>query len=155
MNPDFDEQLEGEIDRHLKGLPDLPAPPMLVSRTMLSIARPAAERRIRSWADWPVSIRAAYTVGAVALLVSTFFGLRLFENDLVAPMLARFTHWTAGAEWVWNAVTALASAGTAVLSHASKGIVVPCILAIALAYAMCIGFGTAFVKLALSAPRKN
>jgi len=154
MNPDFDEQLEIEIDRRLKDLPDLVAPRTLAPRTMQLIARPAAQWRSRSWATWPASIRAAYVVVAVGVLAATVPGLRAFEQDLLAPMFARFAHWGSGMEWLWNAASALASAGSAVVNHAGKGIVLPCIFAVVLAYAACVGFGTVFVKLALSGPKK-
>ena len=156
MNPDFeDPQLESEIDGHLKQLPELVAPRGLLPYTMQLIARPAAERYSRSWSTWPTSIRAAYAVVAVTVLVATIPGLRAFEQDLLAPMFVRFAHWGAGIEWLWNATSSLASAGTAVANHAGKGILLSCILAMALAYAACIGFGTVFVKLALSGPKKN
>jgi hypothetical protein len=156
MNPDFDDpQLESEIDRQLKGLPDLAAPHSLVPRTMQLIARPAAAWHSRSWATWPASIRAAYVVVASALLAATVPGLRAFEQYLLVPVFARLAHWGAGLKWLWNAASALASAGTAVVNHASKGIIFSCVLAMVLAYAACIGFGTVFVKLALSGPKKN
>jgi hypothetical protein len=156
MNPNFDDpQLESEIDGHLKDLPDLVAPRSLVPHTMQLIARPSTEWHSRSWSTWPASIRAAYIVVAVALLAATIPGLRAFEQNLLVPMFARFARWGAGVEWLWNAASALASAGTAVVNHAGMGIILPCILAIALAYAACIGFGTIFVKLALSGPKKN
>jgi hypothetical protein len=156
MNPDFDDpQLESEIDRHLKDLPELVTPRSLVPRTMQMIARPAVVWHSRSWATWPASIRAAYVVVATALLAATVPGLRAVEQYLLVPMFARFAHWGAGLEWLWNATTALASAGTAVVNHAGKGIILPCVLAMVLAYGMCIGFGTVFVKLALSGSKKN
>ncbi len=77
MNPDFDEQLEGEIDRHLKGLPDLVAPPTLVSQTMQRIARhrDAWQRRVvGNLAREPP--RGVCGRGRLALLASTVFGLR-------------------------------------------------------------------------------
>ncbi|HEY3853263.1 MAG TPA: hypothetical protein VGO67_02595 [Verrucomicrobiae bacterium] len=156
MNPDFDDpQLESEIDRQLKDLPELIAPRSLVPRTMQLIAQLAAVWQSRSWSTWPMSIRAAFIVVSVALLAATVPGLRAFEQNLLVPMFAKLNHWGASSEWIWNAATALASAGTAIVNHASKGIIFSCVLAIVLAYAACIGFGTVFVKLALSDAKKN
>jgi hypothetical protein len=52
-------------------------------------------------------------------------------------------------------VGVLAGAVTPILDHLGKGVILPCVLVVVLAYAACIGFGTVFVRLAFSGPRKS
>jgi hypothetical protein len=155
MNPELDNQLEAEIDRQLKDLPDLAAPSSLVPRTVQMIAGPAVRWHSRSWATWPGSIRAAYLVVAFGVLAGTVPGMRALDQYLVVPMFARFAHWRAGVEWLWHAASALGGAATLVVDHAGREVILSCILAVVLAYAACVGFGTVFVRLALSGPRKS
>ncbi len=155
MNPEFDKQLEAEIDRQLKDLPELAAPPTLISRTMNAIARPAAPWHARPWAMWPAGLRAAYLVVTLGALAGAFLEWRAVAPGLFGSLAARFAHWRAGVECLSNAVGALAGAAAVILDHFGKGVVLPCVLVVILAYAACIGFGTVFVRLALSGSRRN
>jgi hypothetical protein len=155
MNPEIDKQLEAEIDRQLKDLPDLAAPRNLIPRTMNRIARPAAPWHARPWSEWPAGLRAAYLVLTLGGLAAVFSGWRAVGPALSGPMVARFAHWRAGVECLWTAVGALTGAVTVVLDHLGKRIVLPCVLVVVLAYAACVGFGTVFVRLAMSGSRKH
>jgi hypothetical protein len=155
MNGEFDKQLQAEIDRQLKDLPDLAAPPDLMRRTMNAIARPAAPWHARPWSAWPAGLRAAYLVLALGALAAAYPGWRAVGPALFGPMVARFAQWRAGAECLWNAAGVLTGAMALVLDHLGKGVILPCVLVVALAYAVCVGFGTVFVRLALSRSRKG
>jgi hypothetical protein len=155
MNPDFDKQLEAEIDRQLKDLPDLAAPPNLMPGTINRIVRPAAPWHSRPWSVWPAGLRTAYLVLTLGGLAGAIFGWRAAGPALFGPVIARLAHWRAGVECLWNAVGVLAGAVAPILDHLGKGVILPCVLVVALAYAACVGFGTVFVRLALSGPRKN
>jgi len=155
MKPEFDAQLEAEIDRQLKDLPDLAAPPDLIARTMNAIARPAPPWHVRPWFAWPVGLRVAYFVLALGALAGAIPGWRAVGPGLFGPVVARFAHLRAGVECLWNAGGALAGAVTLTLDHLGKGVIVLCALVVVLAYAACVGFGTVFVRLALSGSRKS
>ncbi|HUD48782.1 MAG TPA: hypothetical protein VMR33_18255 [Candidatus Baltobacteraceae bacterium] len=154
MNPEFDKQLEAEIDRALKDLPDLAAPPNLLPRTLSLIARPAAPWHARPWSAWPVGLRAAYLVVTLGAVAAAIPGWRAVGPRLLAPIVGRLAHWRAGVECLWNAVGALTGAVALILDRAGKGIILPCILVVVLAYAACVGFGTVFVRLSMSKFRK-
>jgi hypothetical protein len=155
MNTDFEKLLEAEIDRQLKDLPDLVAPPNLVPRVINAAARPPAPWHARPWYAWPAGLRAAYVILALAILVGAIPGWRAIEPGLVGPMVARLANWKAGAECLWNAAGALAGAAAAILEHAHRPVLLSCVALAAAAYVACVGFGTVFVRLALSRPRKN
>jgi hypothetical protein len=155
MNPEFDHQLEAEIDRQLKDLPDLAAPPDLMARTMNVIGRPAAPWYARSWYAWPAGLRAAYLILALGALAGAFYGWRAVGPTVSGMIFARFAHWRPGLECLSNTVSALSGAVGPILDHLGKGIVLSCVLVVLLAYAACVGFGTVFVRLALSSSRKS
>ena len=60
MNSEYEKRLEAEIERELKGLPELTAPGTLVSRVMAAIEQRADRPWYRQpWQAWPVALRAA------------------------------------------------------------------------------------------------
>jgi hypothetical protein len=155
MNPEFDTHLEAEIDRQLRDLPDLAAPTDLIPRTMNAIAHPAAPWHARPWSSWPAALRVAYLVVASAALAAAIPGWRAVRPSLFGPMTAWLAHWRPGVECLWNAMSALAGALPAILDHFGKGVILSCLAVVVLGYVACVGFGTVFVRLALSEPRKN
>jgi hypothetical protein len=155
MNSELENQLEAEIDRQLKDLPDLVAPPNLVPRLINAVTRPPAPWHVRPWYAWPAGLRAASVILALAMLAGAIPGWRAIEPGLVGPMVTRLANWKAGLDCLWNAAGALAGAGTVILAHLGRGILLSCVALVALAYAACVGFGTVFVRLAWSKPRKN
>jgi hypothetical protein len=155
MNPEYDNQLESEIDRQLKDLPELAAPSNLIRRTMTAIERPAAPWHARPWSAWPAGLRTAYLVVTIGAVAGAFTVLRELGPRLFGPLGGRLADWRAGAECLWNAIGAVAGAVTVIVNHFGKGVVLPCLLVVVLSYAACVGFGTVFVRLALSGPRNN
>jgi hypothetical protein len=155
MNLEFDNQLEAEIDRQLKDLPDLAAPPNLIRRTMSAIECPGAPWYFRPWSAWPAGLRAAFLVVTLGALAGAIPILHELGPRLFGPLAGQFAHWRVGVECLWNAAGALTGAVTVILNHFGKGFVLPCVLVVLLAYAACVGFGTVFVRLALSGSRKT
>ncbi|MGA2557684.1 MAG: hypothetical protein ABSG04_15560, partial [Verrucomicrobiota bacterium] len=58
--------------------------------------------------------------------------------------------WAAAAGCVWNTLGALAGAVTLVARHFGNGFVLACLVAGAMAYAACIGFGTLVIRFAFA-----
>jgi hypothetical protein len=154
MNPELHKQLEAETERLLKDQPDLAAPRDLILRTMKLIARPPSPWHSRPWFGWPVGFRVASLLLMAGALAGAFFGSRALGPELFGAITVRFSRWTADAGCLWNALIAMAGAISAILDHLGKGFVLSCIGIGAMAYAACVGFGTAFVRL-LAIPRKN
>ena len=72
MNPEYEGELEAEIARELKGLPQLPAPHTLASRVMLAIEGRANVAWYRQpWQTWPVALR----MGSLVILLALFGAL--------------------------------------------------------------------------------
>lgn len=155
MNSELDNQLEIETDRLLKDLPDLAAPSDFVLRTMNRIGHPASPWHSRPWFAWPAGLRVAYLVFEIAALAGAILGWRAVQPGLFGAFTTKFSRWTASAECLWNALNVLVGAVGLVVDHLGKGLVFSCLLAVVLAYAICIGFGTAFVRLVRAGPRKN
>jgi hypothetical protein len=153
MNPEFDKQLESLIDRQLKDLPDLAAPPNLIPQTLNALARPAA-RRVQPWPEWPAGLRIAYLIATFAALAGAIAGWQAFVPGLLAPLAPRLAQMRAGVEVLWNFLGALAGAVPAVVDHFGKGVILSCVVVVVLAYVSCVGFGTVFVRLAFSPSRK-
>ncbi|MGA2748264.1 MAG: hypothetical protein ABSG59_05760 [Verrucomicrobiota bacterium] len=152
MNPEQERQLEREIDRLLKELPDLPAPAGLISRTMDAIARtPPA----RGWAAWPATWRTAYLALACGMLAAIFVGVLAVEPGIMAALRHPLARWAGGVECLWNALGALAGAAALVAEHLGNGFWLAALVMGLVAYAACVGLGTLFVRLALAKTRRE
>src|SRR5438034_285283 len=75
MNQDYDKRLEAEIDRALKGLPEITAPRAFSARVMAAIeTRLALPWYRQSWQAWPVAVRAVSLTALLALFAGLCFG---------------------------------------------------------------------------------
>jgi hypothetical protein len=152
MNPDYEKESAAAVDRLLKDLPELDAPATLAPRVINAIrGRLAAPWYRRSWETWPAPLRAAL----VAALVAVFVGLCLVATNVGhAPGLVtarhRFQSCAADAAAAWHIVVALLNASVLAVKHLGPRFIVAALTAAALAYALCVGFGTACVKYAFA-----
>jgi hypothetical protein len=152
MHPEQQRELEQEIDQALRGLPDLQAPASLRARVMLAIER----RRALRWynqplQNWPMPLR----VTAIAILLGLFGGLcfaswRLTRAAGVSAAMQEIGGMFSGVTTVWNVVNTLLSAIVMVVKHLGTAFMIGCLVIAALGYAMCLGLGTAWVRLALA-----
>src|SRR5437764_13255978 len=103
MLPD-DKKLELQIDRQLKGLPELDAPAGLVPRVMAALAARAALPWYRqSWSQWPVAMRWSSFAALLALFGGLCYaGSALFENA-GASIRHKISN-PFGLAWLWNAL---------------------------------------------------
>ena len=152
MNPDYDKQLEAAISRELKALPELAAPGALANRVMAAIGQRArAPWYRRSWQTWPVALQAA----ALVVLLALFGGLclgswQLSQTTTATLALHRAGEWFSGLGLIGNIFNALANAAVLVLKKLGTGVIVACLIAAGTGYAMCIGVGTVYFRLAFA-----
>lgn len=150
MNPEYERQLEAEIDRELKGLTDLAAPPELTSRVMLAIAESKiAARYPQPWQNWPAVLRSATLI----LLLAVFGGAcalvwQLPEFAEIHLAQQHLTLWFAPIEALWQALRVLGGTLISTVGYLGTGVLVVWAFAAAAAYAICIGFGAAIFRCA-------
>ncbi len=155
MKPEFnsDPKWERWLDRQLKDMPPLTAPPSVLAQVMAAVARHEQPWYRRSWQQWPLSLQVG-TALALSLVFAgiCFAGWRVPTFGPVASGLdtAR-SWWSTGCVW-FNALGALAEAGRLVVKNLGSGFVIGCLVALGLAYATCLGLGTVYVRLAM--PRR-
>lgn len=150
MNPDYEKQLEAQIDRALHALPELTAPPSLASRVLQQIeARHKLPWFRRSWQTWPRPMQ----VLSFAALFSVFAGLCFLSWEL--PHSSQFVtstqHVSAWVSWLgtlWNALSVLAGGLVLLLKHLSLGVIAAVLFSLAMGYLLCIGLGTVYFRMA-------
>jgi hypothetical protein len=149
MNPDYEKQLEAEISRELKALPELAAPPVLAGRVLRVIEQRARLPWYRrSWATWPAALQAA----SFAVLVILFGGLclagwHLSQTSSITLALHRMETCLSGLDVMVNTFSALANAAVLMVKKLGAGFLVSALVLIGLGYALCIGLGTVYFRL--------
>lgn len=150
MNPEFEKKLEEQIDRALKRLPDLPAPSTLLPRVLQRIAqRHALPWYQRPWQMWPAPLRLGtliFLLACCGTLCAACWQLTRAAGFTAASQEVAQTF--SGISALWNALNVLLGAVVLVVKHLGTGFMIGCGLAMALGYAICIGLGTACVRLA-------
>jgi predicted lysophospholipase L1 biosynthesis ABC-type transport system permease subunit len=152
MDWDDQQRLEVEIDRELKRLPELVAPQKLAHRVMAAIAQRRALPWYRQpWQVWPAPLR----IGALVFLLGSFGGLCFASWELTraAGFTAAMQEVGQLFSWVtaiWSALNALALAAVLIVKHLGTGFMAAIAAAMAFGYAICLGLGTAVVRLALA-----
>ncbi|SPE59562.1 membrane hypothetical protein [Verrucomicrobia bacterium] len=150
MNDRYENDLATELDQELKSLPDLPAPATLATRVMKAVqARQARPWYRQAWDQWPVACQAA----ALVLLLAVFAGLcyagwKLPQAQGFAAVRHQFGVWGGAITSVVNILGVLLGAIVAGARKLGPAFLVAGLLAFALAYALCVGLGTACVRLA-------
>lgn len=152
MNSEHEKQLETEIDLILKSLPELRAPGTLVARVQAALELRAVRPWYRqSWQHWPLAVRFALFGFLMAFFVALCWGGWLVPrtaqfSDAVQPVTA----WTASASGVLGALNTLGTAAVLVFKHMGSGFLLGCVGGVLLVWVMCVGLGTAWVRLALA-----
>jgi hypothetical protein len=151
MNPEREKELELEISRALHGLPDLAAPPGLLTRTMAALEQPARQQG-RLWAKWPLSARIAFLGGGVAAVAAIVVGWGAAEPGLASAASNYTAPLAVGLSSTWKALSALAGAGLLAVEHLGKGFLLAGLVAGAGAWALCAGLGTVLFRLVWARP---
>ena len=152
MNENKNSRLEAAVDCELKALPILRAPKTLLPRVMAVIEQRAGVPWYRrAWQTWPLPLQA---VSMLVLMVS-FAGLCLGSWQLVhASAVASATSEASGCFRMLS--TILSTLGVLVnaivLAVRSLGplVLFGILVAVLLGYAVCVGFGTLYVRLAFA-----
>jgi hypothetical protein len=152
MNLEYEKKLEVEIDRELKGLPEISAPATLVSRVMAAIElRKALPWFRRAWDTWPDSLQGLFIVTMVALFGGICFGV--WEGSHTATFglaVQKVGGWFSGLSAIYTALNALAGAIVAMIKQVNSTILVAFLCAAGLGYALFLGLGTMYFRLAFA-----
>ena len=151
MKADYEKRLAGEIDRELQKLPELIAPRTLILRVMAAI-----EQRLnlpwyrQAWQVWPLALRGVSLVILLALFGGLCFGAwKLANAETVVTAMQRPLNWLSGFGAILYAVSLVLSSIILAIQHLGTGVLIACLAALAFGYAMCLGLGTVYVRLAL------
>jgi hypothetical protein len=150
MNPNHEPELETLVDRELKSLPPLPAPPSLAPRILAVIAACAeAPWYRRPWPTWPLALQGS----SLAILLALFGtlclgGVKLFQTEAVTETSAKVGGVLSVFELAWRTLGLLRDAGLQVIQHVGSGYVIGFAVVVLMAYALCLGLGSACVRFA-------
>jgi hypothetical protein len=138
----------------LQELPDLAAPPALLTRTMNALEQPAPWHK-RSWTAWPLSVRIAFFAFVLAAAAAALVEWRLVEPALRTAASRRLAAAATDVKSFWNVLSALAGPVVQAVEHLGKVFMLACLAAAAGACAVCAGLGTILVRLTRARPKSN
>ena len=149
MNQDYEKQLELEIDRQLKQLPELKAPKTILERVMRTLEQRAnLPWYHRSWAAWPLGLQAASLLSLLALFGGLCYAAGMLPHT---PEYAAATHEANGLlsifTMVWNTLSVVLGALVLALKRLGTVFMIGCLASLALGYAMCVGLGTVYLRI--------
>ena len=152
MNAEYEKQLETAIDRELKALPELAAPRTLGPRVMRALEARANRPWYRqSWQMWPQALQTASLAVLLALFAGLCFGGFEFSHARsVAAEAHKLNGWFAGVNVLWSSLNAVLGALVLVVKHLGTGFMIGCLVAVGFGYALCMGIGTVYVRLAFA-----
>ena len=150
MKPEHDQQLEAAINRELRALPGLVAPATLANRVMRAIEQGSRLPWYRrSWQTWPVAWQAASLVALLSLFGGLCLGgWELSQAHASAQVLHRVGEWLSGLHLIGNTFNVLLSAALLVVKKLGMAVIVACLISATLGYALCVGLGTVYFRLA-------
>jgi len=150
MHSDYEKQLEAAVRHELNTLGELSAPPGLGARVLRAIEqRATAPWYRRAWPTWPRPLQVASATVWLVAFVGLCFGAGHFTQ---MPAFAAASDAVGGAldclGLFWRTLSLLAN--SIGLAFTSLGpVVMTCVaITLAAAYAVCVGLGTVYVRLA-------
>jgi len=152
MNLDYEKTLEAEIDRELKTLPEISAPGTLISRVMARIElRAALPWFRRAWDTWPGPLQGVFLVAMLALFGGLCFGgWEASHTATFGLAVHKIGGWFSGFGALYSALNALAGAIFAMIKQINSAILIGFLFAAGLGYAIFLGLGTMYVRLAFA-----
>ena len=152
MSLEYEKRLEGEIDRELRALPELIAPHSLFLRVMAAI-----ESRLnlpwyrQSWQGWPLALRAVSLVILLGLFGGLCFATWEFSHTAAfAAAMQGPMSWLSGLGAILHAASVVLGSLVLAVKQLNTAVIIGGLVAAGLGYAMCVGLGTVYLRLALS-----
>jgi hypothetical protein len=152
MKPDTQNELECQVDRVLKRLPEISAPRTLMPRVLAAVrARAALPWYRQSWQAWPMPLQ----VATIFVLVASFGGFFFATWELsraagYAAVRQEIGAMFSGLAVIGNVLGVLITALRLVVEKLGTAFIFGCLAAGALAYSVFIGLGTVYLRLAFS-----
>jgi hypothetical protein len=136
MSPEHEKQLELEIQRELKALPELPAPVTLAGRVMKALAQQrAAPWYCRPWMMWPVALRVVSLALLLAFSCGIWFGaMELWASPPVTVLVREMGRWFSGASALWRSFEMLVGILVGYATSLKPAVIAGVLAAVALAY---------------------
>jgi hypothetical protein len=152
MNTNYDHELEMRVDRALKSLPPLSAPPTLAPRVLARIAtRTEAPWYQRAWPTWPLALRTASFILLLAIFGGLCFaGWHASHASSVTAATEKVSGAFALLSLAANTLSVLGNAVAQVMRHLGTGFIVAAVAVVLLAYATCVGFGSFYFRFAFA-----
>lgn len=157
MNSDYHQRLANEIDRELKGLPELTAPGTLTARVMARIEQRSALPWYRqAWPAWP-RFAQVFSLGVMLALFGgiCFVGWRFYHGSEAGLAAHTMAGWFSGPAVIWNALGAVAGAAVLAVKQLGVGFLIVCLSIAVINYFACVGLGTVAVRFALARIRRT
>lgn len=148
MNPHYEQQLEASVRRELDALGELPAPPALANQILRAIEQRATTPWYRrTWPGWPLGLRLA----SLAVLLGVCGGLcfAIWESARSIASLETTSGWFADAQALWRTFGVLHGVANSLFNQLSTGLLVTGLALVFAICVVCIGLGSACVRLAL------
>jgi hypothetical protein len=152
MQPDYEKRLESRIDAELKGLGELRAPGSLAERVLNGISRRAAAPWYRrDWEAWPTPLR----VGSIAVLLAAFAATcagtwRFTNSPTYDRALQEAGNWLSPLALAWKTLALVFNSLCLAIKSVHPAILFGAIALLFLAYGMCFGLGTLYVRFAMA-----
>jgi len=152
MSLEYENRLEVEIDRELKGLPEIAAPARLVSRVMAAIElRKALPWFGRAWHTWPGSLQGLFVALMAALVGGICFGVwEGYHSAAFGSAVHTVGGWFSGLSAICTALNALAGTIVALIKQINSTVLIAFLCAAGLGYALFLGLGTMYFRLAFA-----
>ena len=152
MNSNQENELAARIDRELKSLPPLTAPPSLAPRIMARLSAQAETAWYhRAWPTWPKPWRAASLMVLLAFFGGLCFaGWQASHASSVTAASEKVSGAFALVTLAANTLGALGNAAAQVIRHLGTGVIVGAVAVMALAYAGCVAFGSFYLRFAFA-----
>jgi uncharacterized membrane protein len=152
MNIQYEKQLEASVQRELKALGELKAPPEIAARVMCVIEKHAiAPWYRRAWQTWPPAIRGVSLAGLLVMFSLLSFGLWwLVHAATISPAAREVSGWFSLADAIWSAAITLITALVLVLRSLNPAMLIGGVVMLLLCYAVCVALGSIYLRLAVS-----
>jgi len=150
MNAEYEKQLETAVERELKALGELEAPPEIARRVMRVIEQRAATPWYRqAWQNWPPALRGVSLAGLLAAFaVLCLGGSQLTHVAALSPAAREVSGWFGLVDSIWNAANVLVNALGLAVRSLGPAVIIGSVVVLLACYATCVSLGTVYWRLA-------